>query len=64
MKNGAAIRLNDEILPAELLPTVMGLLKDKDRLVKMSANAKKLEKPHAEEKLAGLLVGLAERTIT
>ncbi len=62
--NGAAIRLNDEKLPTELLPTVMGLLKNKDRLVEMSANAKKLDKPHAEEKLANLLVSLAQRTIT
>jgi UDP-N-acetylglucosamine--N-acetylmuramyl-(pentapeptide) pyrophosphoryl-undecaprenol N-acetylglucosamine transferase len=64
VKNGAAIRLNDETLPEELLPTVMGLLKDTDRLVEMSANAKKLDKPHAEEKLANLLVSLAERAIT
>ncbi len=64
VKNGAAIRLNDETLPAELLPAVMGLLNDEDRLFEMSANAKKLDKPHAEEKLANLLVSLAQRAIT
>jgi UDP-N-acetylglucosamine--N-acetylmuramyl-(pentapeptide) pyrophosphoryl-undecaprenol N-acetylglucosamine transferase len=60
---GAAERLDDVKLPAELSPMVISLIQDKTRLAEMSANAKDLDVPNAGDNLAKLLIGLAKRAI-
>lgn len=54
-ERGAAIRLNDEKLAHELLPTVRQLLFDDARLATMSQAARTLDRPHAAADLAQLL---------
>ena len=58
---GAAIRLNDDHLAEKLLPTVLTLLRDPQRLAAMGAAATALDRPHAAEKLAELLLALGWR---
>jgi UDP-N-acetylglucosamine:LPS N-acetylglucosamine transferase len=58
---GAAVRLDDDKLPADLLTTVFSLIENKVRLAEMSANAKSLDVPDAGDNLAKLLVSLAKR---
>lgn len=60
---GAAVRLNDDKLSAELLPTIFSLIQNKARLAEMSANAKGLDIPDAGDNLARLLVSLAKRAV-
>jgi UDP-N-acetylglucosamine--N-acetylmuramyl-(pentapeptide) pyrophosphoryl-undecaprenol N-acetylglucosamine transferase len=57
---GAAIRLDDGRLIAELAPTVLGLLRDRPRLAAMRASARALDRPDAAERLARLILGLAQ----
>ena len=52
---GAAVRVNDDQLTAELLPTVHNLLHNSERLAKMGAAAKALDRPDAARRLAELL---------
>jgi undecaprenyldiphospho-muramoylpentapeptide beta-N-acetylglucosaminyltransferase len=52
---GAAVRLNNEDLAEQLLPTVRALLHDPARLAAMSAAAKALDRPDAAQQLAHLL---------
>jgi len=52
---GAAVRLNNEELAEQLLPTVRALLHDPARLAAMSAAAKVLDRPDAAQQLAHLL---------
>lgn len=59
VSHGAAIRLDDERLPVELMPTVSGLLSDKDRLNRMQHAARSLAHPKAAGIIAGLLVQAA-----
>lgn len=59
-ERGAAVQLTDETLAAELLPTVIGLLGDKNRLAEMGKAAKSLDKPQATDHLADFIVGLAK----
>lgn len=58
---GAAISLADEKLPEELLPTVVNLLDDPDRLAAMREAMKKLATPDAAQAIATELLRLAER---
>ncbi len=61
VSNAAAIRVNDEELPALLLPTVTNILTDQTKLAEMSEAAKRLDVPNAAENVARLLLGLAKR---
>jgi UDP-N-acetylglucosamine--N-acetylmuramyl-(pentapeptide) pyrophosphoryl-undecaprenol N-acetylglucosamine transferase len=55
----AAIRLNDEEMEQKLWPIIDMLFNDKDRLEKMSRNARALARPDATARLADLLTELA-----
>jgi len=55
---GAAVRLNDDRLPGELLPTVRRLLSDPAALVEMSERMRALSRPDAAARLAEELCGL------
>ena len=57
---GAAVRLDDERLADELLPTVRRLLNDRAALVKMSERMRTLARPDAAARLAGELLALAQ----
>lgn len=61
-QQGAAVQLTDERLPQELLPTVLGLLRDEQKLKAMRAAARALDKPHATADLAQTVVRLARKT--
>lgn len=55
---GAAIRLDDELLAEELLPAVVGILRDESRLAQMAEAARALDRPGAASDLASLLMQL------
>ncbi|MDT8304581.1 MAG: UDP-N-acetylglucosamine--N-acetylmuramyl-(pentapeptide) pyrophosphoryl-undecaprenol N-acetylglucosamine transferase [Anaerolineae bacterium] len=59
---GAAIRLDDDKLAQELLPTVQGLLRDPQRLAAMGAAVTTLDRPRAAEDLAQLLLVLGGKS--
>ncbi|MFW6062796.1 MAG: UDP-N-acetylglucosamine--N-acetylmuramyl-(pentapeptide) pyrophosphoryl-undecaprenol N-acetylglucosamine transferase [Chloroflexota bacterium] len=60
-ERGAAVRLDDELLPDRLLPLVSELLQDDERLTQMAAAARALDRPSAASNLARLLEKLAQR---
>jgi UDP-N-acetylglucosamine--N-acetylmuramyl-(pentapeptide) pyrophosphoryl-undecaprenol N-acetylglucosamine transferase len=55
---GAALRLNDEALSAQLTPTVRALLQDEARLRQMRAAAQAAARPRAARRIAETLVTL------
>lgn len=55
---GAAIRLDDENLAAELLPQILALVGDVPRLAALRSNAFKLAQPLAAANLAHALLQL------
>ena len=57
-EHGAAIQLTDDTLAERLLPTIMGLMRNKSRLAVMSAAATALDKPKASTRIAQLVLGL------
>lgn len=57
----AAIRLDDELLGEELMPTVLGLLRDESRLAQMVEAARALDSPGAAANLADLLWRLGRK---
>ena len=59
-ERGAAIQLTDDRLSDELLPSVLALLQDKARLLKMSKAAKALDIPEATSRLARFITSLGE----
>jgi len=61
---GAAVQLDDERLPEELLPTVRRLLGDRPALAEMSERMKALARPDAASRLAEELGILARRCAT
>jgi len=58
---GAAMTLADEQLNEELLPTLNRLLSERERLAEMSKAARRLNVPDAEDRLADVVYGLAQR---
>jgi UDP-N-acetylglucosamine--N-acetylmuramyl-(pentapeptide) pyrophosphoryl-undecaprenol N-acetylglucosamine transferase len=64
VKRGAAITITDEKLSEQLLPEVMKLMNDNDRLKKMSSAAKALDKPDSTSQLAKILLDLGEGKIS
>jgi len=60
-ERGAAVRLDDERLAAELLPTLRRLLEDRAGLSSLAAHMRALARPDAATRLARELGGLARR---
>lgn len=60
-ERGAALRLDDELLAEELLPTVLGLFRDEVRLARMAEAARALDTPEASGDLARLLLMLGQK---
>jgi UDP-N-acetylglucosamine--N-acetylmuramyl-(pentapeptide) pyrophosphoryl-undecaprenol N-acetylglucosamine transferase len=60
VSQSAAIRLDDERLRDELLPTIRGLLGNEARLARMADAAKALDVPDAAGRLADFIVDLAK----
>lgn len=56
---GAAVRLDDALLPTELWSTVQGLLQRPDRLAAMAQAARALDRPNAAADLARLIGDVA-----
>lgn len=61
---GAAVQLDDERLPDELLPTVRRLLADRSLLAGMAERMRALARPNAAARLAAELGSLARRCAT
>jgi UDP-N-acetylglucosamine--N-acetylmuramyl-(pentapeptide) pyrophosphoryl-undecaprenol N-acetylglucosamine transferase len=61
VEHGAAIRLDDDRMGDDLLPTITGLLNDPSRLAHMQASARALARPDGARRLAAELVHLAGR---
>jgi len=61
VERGAAVRLDDQRLAAELLPTLRRLLKDRAGLKSLAAHMQALARPDAATRLARELGGLARR---
>jgi len=61
VERGAAVRIDDDSLSQELLPTVIGLLGDEPRLQTMSEAARALDAPDAAGDLASLLIDLGRK---
>lgn len=61
VERGAALRLDDEHLSRQFVPTVTALMEDEERLLAMGAAARALDRPHAARKLAELTRELAKR---
>lgn len=59
-ERGAAVRLDDEKLGSELLPTVLGLLNKREQLANMAVAASQLDVPDAAGRLARLIVTLGQ----
>ena len=58
---GAALRLDDQRLAEELLPTVLGLFRDETRLAQMTEAARVMDTPDAAADLARLLLKLGQK---
>lgn len=56
VSHGASIQIADDSLAKELVPTVAGLLADRDRLARMAVAARSLSKPEASKNIADLLL--------
>jgi len=56
---GAAVRLNDEDMAVQLLPTIRRLMNDTAALERMREAARSLDRPGAARRVADLLVSLA-----
>jgi len=59
---GAAIRVNDEAMAAELLPTIRSLFKDQSRLRVMKRASAALDRPDAAGDIAHKIIGLAQKS--
>ena len=60
-ERGAAIMLEDEMLVDHLLPTLIEMVNDSDRLERMAVASRKLAIPDAEDRLARVIQDLALR---
>ncbi len=63
VERGAATRLNDEAMAAELLPTIRALFNDSVRLDAMKRAAKSLGRPDSAAEIAQHLMGLARKQV-
>jgi UDP-N-acetylglucosamine--N-acetylmuramyl-(pentapeptide) pyrophosphoryl-undecaprenol N-acetylglucosamine transferase len=60
---GAAIRLDDEKLPDDLLPMINDILGNEDRIKSMSNSARALDVPDSTTRLAQLVLELGQGKI-
>jgi UDP-N-acetylglucosamine--N-acetylmuramyl-(pentapeptide) pyrophosphoryl-undecaprenol N-acetylglucosamine transferase len=60
VSRGAAVRLNDEDLAAQLLPVVREILENEEERRQMAQAARELDMPDSAGKLARLLIGLGK----
>ena len=58
---GAAVLVRDEELGTQLLPTIQGLLRDRDRLQTMGEAARRLSRPNAAQSIAAEIERAAAR---
>ena len=61
VQRGAAVIIENEYLPGQLLPTVSDLLKDPARLLSMRTAMQSLSHPEAAREIGKLLLALAEK---
>jgi UDP-N-acetylglucosamine--N-acetylmuramyl-(pentapeptide) pyrophosphoryl-undecaprenol N-acetylglucosamine transferase len=59
VNRNAAVRLDDERMNTELLPTILALAGDEQRLAAMQSAAKALAQPNGAENIAALMLELA-----
>lgn len=59
VSRGGAVKIDDDRLERDLVPTVKNLLADPDRLEKMSTNMRALAQPNAAKNIANLLSEIA-----
>jgi UDP-N-acetylglucosamine:LPS N-acetylglucosamine transferase len=57
---GAAVRLNNEDMPEQLLPLVLDILENEAKRQQMAQAARKLDTPDSAGKLARLLLRLGK----
>jgi len=62
-ERGASVRLNDESLGDQLLPTVFSILHDENRLKSMADSARALDKPESSTQIANLLLNFGQGNI-
>ena len=58
---GAGVRINDENMSAELLPTIQKLLNDEPKLATMKQAARTLDRPAAAQRIADVLENLGQQ---
>lgn len=61
-ERGAAIRLEDELLETQLLPTVLEFMQNDNKRNRMAAAAQQLKAPRAAYKLAQLIIDMGRGT--
>ena len=59
VRHGAAVKVADADLERELAPTLLGLLRDRDRLMEMARCARALSQPDAARRIAAELQAVA-----
>jgi UDP-N-acetylglucosamine--N-acetylmuramyl-(pentapeptide) pyrophosphoryl-undecaprenol N-acetylglucosamine transferase len=59
VRHGAAVKVADADLECELAPTLLGLLRDRDRLIGMARSARALSQPDAARRIAAELQTVA-----
>jgi UDP-N-acetylglucosamine--N-acetylmuramyl-(pentapeptide) pyrophosphoryl-undecaprenol N-acetylglucosamine transferase len=57
---GAAVIVEDEVLPGDIVPVVTGLLADRERLGRMADASRKLARPRAAVEIAQLFLELGQ----
>jgi len=58
---GAAVVIENKDMPQKLLPTILNLSRDAEKLAAMSQNSVALARPHAARDIAQILIDLAHR---
>ena len=61
-EHGAALIVDDEDLPQRILPLVRDLMSDDSRRREMSVAMKKLDSPHAADKIAEILARIGKKS--
>ena len=59
VRHDAAVMIKDEILPQQLLPTVLGLMRDPARRQRMQQSMRSLARPQAANEIADLILELS-----
>jgi UDP-N-acetylglucosamine--N-acetylmuramyl-(pentapeptide) pyrophosphoryl-undecaprenol N-acetylglucosamine transferase len=59
VRRGAAVQLDDSQLVGQIIPLVLGLLGDREKLARMSEAMRLLAKPEAAARIANIVKNLA-----